>query len=49
MLAGLYGIGNGAFLVVDYAIAIDTLPDKDHMARDLGLWGIGAFLGSAVG
>ena len=29
VLGVLYGMGNGAFLVVDYAIAIDTLPDKN--------------------
>ena len=48
-LGVLYGMGNGAFLVVDYAIAIDTLPDKNQVARDLGLWGVGAFLGTAFG
>jgi MFS family permease len=48
-LGVLYGMGNGAFLVVDYAIAIDCLPDKTQVARDLGLWGVGAFLGTAFG
>jgi len=43
------GAGNGAFLTVDYALAVDTLPDKDSAARDLGLWGVSAFIGSACG
>ena len=49
ILGFVYGAGNGAFLTVDYALAVDTLPDKDSAARDLGLWGVSAFIGSAGG
>lgn len=44
-----YGIGNGCYLSVDYALAIDCLPNKEEPARDLGVWGIAAFAGSAFG
>eukprot|EP00457_Paulinella_chromatophora_P005229 gb/GEZN01005243.1/.p1 GENE.gb/GEZN01005243.1/~~gb/GEZN01005243.1/.p1 ORF type:complete len:526 (-),score=63.02 gb/GEZN01005243.1/:213-1790(-) len=51
LLMGIvYGIGNGTFLAVDYALALDTLPvDGSDTARDLGVWGVAAFLGSTLG
>eukprot|EP00808_Paulinella_micropora_P001351 g72989.t1 len=51
LLMGLvYGTGNGVFLAVDYALALDTLPaDGTDTARDLGVWGVAAFLGSTLG
>jgi len=45
----VYGMGNGSFLTVDYALAVDTLPDKKSAAKDLGLWGVSAFIGSSCG
>lgn len=45
----VFGMGNGGFLTVDYALAVDTLPDKRSAAKDLGLWGIAAFIGSSAG
>jgi len=45
----IYGCGNGAFLSVDYAIALDCLPDKTQTAQALGIWGVSAFLGLALG
>lgn len=45
----VFGMGNGGFLTVDYALAVDTLPDKRNSAKDLGLWGIAAFIGSSAG
>lgn len=44
-----YGIGNGMFLSVDYALACDTLPSLESAAQGLGVWGVSAFLGSTVG
>eukprot|EP00566_Odontella_aurita_P011785 CAMPEP_0113595930 /NCGR_PEP_ID=MMETSP0015_2-20120614/40033_1 /TAXON_ID=2838 /ORGANISM="Odontella" /LENGTH=413 /DNA_ID=CAMNT_0000503347 /DNA_START=86 /DNA_END=1324 /DNA_ORIENTATION=+ /assembly_acc=CAM_ASM_000160 len=39
LLAGaLYGIGNGTYLSVDYALACDTLPSAENAARYLGIW-----------
>ena len=50
LCAGLvFGMANGAFLAVDYALAVDTLPDKAKAAQTLGLWGIAAFVGAALG
>merc|ERR1719379_1723042 len=49
-LAGVYGVGTGAFLSVDYALALDCLPGGNRgPAESLGIWGISGFLGSAVG
>ncbi|KAH0476179.1 MAG: hypothetical protein KVP17_004392 [Porospora cf. gigantea B] len=45
----VYGAGNGAFLSVDYALAMQTLPDKDAPAQALGIWGVSAFIGSSFG
>lgn len=47
--AVVYGIGNGCFLAVDYSIALTTLPDKSKAAQSLGIWGLSAFVGSALG
>jgi len=44
-----FGIGNGMFLSVDYALACDVLPSFQNAAQGLGLWGVSAFLGSTVG
>jgi len=50
LLAGaIYGVGNGTYLSVDYALACDTLPSKEHAARYLGIWGVGAFIGTLLG
>ena len=32
----LWGLFNGCFIAVDFAIAIDTIPDKGNTARFLG-------------
>jgi len=44
-----YGMANSALMTVEYALACDTLPDKSQTARDLGLWGVAAFLGGTFG
>jgi MFS family permease len=50
LLAGaVYGVGNGTYLSVDYALACDTLPSKENAARYLGIWGVGAFIGTLLG
>jgi len=48
-IAFFYGFGNGAFISVDYALALDTLPSQRNRARDLGMWGVAAFLGTMLG
>eukprot|EP00659_Diplonema_papillatum_P018090 gene18090-27860_t len=47
--AAVYGVGNGCYLAVDYALALDVLPSKSTSGQDLGVWGIAAFLGSSIG
>lgn len=34
----IFGVALGAFAAVDWALAIDVLPDRDFAAKDLGLW-----------
>jgi MFS family permease len=36
----VYGLGYGAWVAVDWALALDTLPDRDNPAKDLGLFHI---------
>ncbi|EKX41130.1 hypothetical protein GUITHDRAFT_164484 [Guillardia theta CCMP2712] len=44
-----YGASNGVYLAVDYALAVECLPQKEDHARDLAMWGIAAFLGTMFG
>ncbi len=37
-IAILFGIGYGAYLSADWAIVSDVLPNKDNLARDMGVW-----------
>jgi len=43
-----YGVGNGCFLAVDYAIAIAVI-EKEKAAEMLGVWGVSSFIGAAIG
>jgi MFS family permease len=43
------GVGFGTFLVVDQALFIDVLPDRESAGRDLGLSALGTNLGQAIG
>jgi len=51
VLAGTlcYGVGSGAYLSVDYALALDCLPKGKTTAEAFGLWGVAGFAGSAIG
>jgi MFS family permease len=49
VMSSFYGLGNGCYLAVDYALALDCLPSKETAGKDLGVWGISAFVGSAIG
>jgi MFS family permease len=50
LCAGIcYGIGSGAYLSVDYALALDCMPAGKTTAEAFGLWGVAGFLGSTVG
>lgn len=45
----VYGCANSGLVTIEYALACDTLPDKSATARDLGIWGVAAFIGAALG
>lgn len=40
----VFGLALGAYSAVDWALAIDVLPDRAFAAKDLGLWGISSNL-----
>merc|ERR1719473_832768 len=49
VVCGILGGANGVYLAMDAALALDTLPSGEEAARFMGVWGIGCFLGSAIG
>lgn len=49
VVSGVLGSANGVYLAMDAALALDTLPSGDEAARFMGVWGIGCFLGGALG
>lgn len=49
ILGFCWGVFNGCFVAVDFALAIDTLPDKQEAAKFLGVWGVSAFVGTTIG
>ncbi|PSR33127.1 MAG: hypothetical protein C7B46_11175 [Sulfobacillus benefaciens] len=46
--AVLYGVGYGAFLSVDWALGLESIPDLANVARDLGVWGIASNFPSVI-
>jgi MFS family permease len=55
ILCFVLGAANGSYLTMETSLAIDTLPDDSDdgpsggHAQLLGVWGVAAFLGSALG
>lgn len=50
ILGVAYGAGNGVYIAVDYALAVECLPSQEEDgAKDLALWGVSAFLGTMFG
>jgi MFS family permease len=43
-----YGVGYGLYFAVDWALAVDTLPDKTKSAKDMGLFHIALTLPQAI-
>jgi len=49
VLICIIGACEGCYLTMDYAIAMDTIPNAEEAARFMGVWGVAAFLGTALG
>jgi MFS family permease len=43
-VAALFGIGNGAYQAVDWAMAVDVLPSGEDAAKDMGIWHVAMVL-----
>ena len=44
----LFGLGYGAYMSVDVALAIDALPSRHDAGKDMGLWNIASTLQSVI-
>ncbi|GAM24533.1 hypothetical protein SAMD00019534_077080 [Acytostelium subglobosum LB1] len=38
VVGGLFGMGYGAYQAVDWALALDVLPENADIAKDMGIW-----------
>lgn len=47
-LGVIFGVGYGAFVSVEWALATDVLPSQASAAKDLGIWGISVTLPQVV-
>lgn len=49
MLIGLvFGLGYGAFSVIDWAMATDVLPSEKNFAKDMGIWSLALVLPQVI-
>jgi MFS family permease len=44
IVAGLFGMGYGAYTAVDWALALDVLPAREDSAKDMGIWHVSMVL-----
>jgi Na+/melibiose symporter-like transporter len=47
-IGALFGIGYGAYQAVDWALAIDVLPEGDSAAKDMGIWHVSLVLPQVI-
>ena len=47
-IGALFGIGYGAYQAVDWALAIDVLPQGDSAAKDMGIWHVSLVLPQVI-
>jgi len=43
-IGALFGVGYGAYQAVDWALAIDVLPQGESAAKDMGIWHVSLVL-----
>ncbi len=48
VMGGLFGLGYGAYISVDWALGTDVLPSKEEAAKDMGIWHIAMTLPQAI-
>ena len=44
----LFGVGYGAFSVLDWAMATDILPSEAEFAKDMGIWSLAMVLPQVI-
>jgi MFS family permease len=44
-LSALFGVGYGAYIAADWALAADIMPNEEDFARDMGMWTMSIPLG----
>jgi len=47
-VGALFGVGYGAYQAVDWALAIDVLPQGDSAAKDMGIWHVSLVLPQVI-
>jgi MFS family permease len=48
IISAVLGVGYGAFVAVDWAIALDTVPPGADIAKDLGIWHLGIVVPNVI-
>jgi MFS family permease len=48
LAVAIFGMGYGAYIGADWALASDIMPNKEDFARDMGMWSMSVPLGQAA-